>query len=978
MAGNNKAPDNSGFDFPEELMSGEYDIDKMFADIKDPKISPEESFEIANDVFGILKRKSERLTRTNGLSDLQREKEQRELDEKMAEVQRILAQGHTRRTPRPTDDTVRVIAPNQDTKISSVESTIVDRDADDDEKTLVFQRKALEEVLSQEEPTKNFSSPAPTTDSTQTLIYKISTKDPEKPKNTSFPEVLAIASGDVTADSTVALLSRHMVKGMGHDETSPISDVNDVFESEPTHVEDRFSRTSNVISTLFFLEYDNYENTFRGFLNNCQERPRGKEELILIFENLEENFKNASAEKKDVFLKLLNKVIEKPGEDEWKAKMAMKGSDLGKWKNGICEVLIDLKERLDNSQKINIFAIPTMNFSHAMEEIVDCKNFQERLKEVLVYFYKSSPRKIFFKELTTEILKLEKSSKYEVKDFIIDTLSELDFEFTVRLEMEINRIKVEENKKIIVFPSKTTEEKKAITQEVAYKNENNEDINEEKKKRGVLMAFLNKYRGRLAMAGSAIALLGVVGVSVFGSKNENAQEGEESATNNANTQEIIKGGALGGVSGMSGMPTEQVVSFDNADKLVVAAAKGATDGIASAEKAKADDLISGIALAKDNVSKAGEMARETAIDASLASTEIEKPVWNYTVKEGDTFFKVAEDWKSYYGFSEARDKYKFLQKIDNWDLITAMRLIFNKENGRNRDLDIYKGSDKDIADTFSATPYQMFMEIYKFKSRSQRNFVIKYMENGGDFNLILEAIDRGYFIAENGDKIPLSVEIKKKFEQKKVSMMKRYHKRRGSVKDIKATEVIIDETFKFASQGARNFVLDRLNAGETIENVMSWMKKGWAIDDTTGKAISIIAEVRKSPERKTYKLDTGFSVIKGKKAIEQYLAGVEEAKRQKEIKDNLSDSEQTWDDIALEVEIQNGLLESEKVWDEIEKEIEVQNNLTASEEAWKSLLAEKEMEEAWEQILDEVQISERSPDEIALGTKSDIYGTINA
>ncbi|MDX9970477.1 MAG: hypothetical protein RBS56_01050 [Candidatus Gracilibacteria bacterium] len=853
--------------------------------------------------------------------------------------------------------------------IAQVQKNIADRTeigADPRAETRVVEVEVVEEVKAEKVKAEELLNVLSETESTKVYSLRQDVSGimvPPEVSASSGSEVLFLQ--ETASNSDVRAFAIGYGDNIAEEKTSPLVGGKTI-QRNRTELEKEFSEAQKKVSSLVFLDNghkDEQEDFFRKFINDCQERLSGREVLYLIFAHILKNKDYFSAEKKEAFIQILRTVIEKPGKNIWESKHAAKGSPVGTWHKGIDLILENcLKVLIGQSDSVRVMPHPTMDFSHAMEQILDSKDFQERLQELLIHFYIKSDRKMFFSELITLILSLEKSSKYEEKDFIIDTLSELDFEFTVRLEMEINRIKVEENKKIIAFPSTKTGEKKAITQETSYTNEHisetNEEINEEKKKKGVLMAFLNKYRGRLAMFSGALALLGIVGVSAYTSKNENTQKEDEGLPNKVDPKEVAQGISVSGVNGVSGLisqNSEQIVSFDEMGQILISAANGATDGIAVAQKEKieSESLDTAIASAGNFVQKAQEEALLSQKEKVSETVE-----WSYQVKEGDTFFKVTEDWKAHYGFSEARDKYKFLQKIDNWDISTALRLIFNKENGRNRDLDVYKGSDRDIADTFRATPYQIFMEIYKFQSRSQRNFVKKYMENGGDFDVILASIDRGFFIAENGEKIPLSVEIKKKFEQKKVSLMKRYHKRRGSIKDIKATEVIIDETFKFASQKTRTYILDKLNAGEKIANVMTWITKGWALDFETNKAVEIKAFVKKSPERKTYKLDTELGVIKGKKAIEQYLAGVEEANRQKEISQNLE--------------------ASEKDWAEIEREVEIANNLEASEKAWEDMLAEKEMEEAWEHILENIEIVETSPDEIASGTKNEILESMNA
>lgn len=972
----NKRPDSvQGF---EGL--GDEEMDFFMKEIRNSGVNDrKKADQLAQEVFGILKKRSPNSPEARAKII------KKHIGEILLEIS-----NRTEIAPAPSSETVRVPSPiknDQDKKTPEEE----------EEETVEYSASTIAKVLSLGgEPTVvRGIVPSIGESSSTRLIEVIQAKNPNRPETSGLQEVAVIAKNP-NENSTALLLAEELLRVVADEETPAPGLYNDTLETDETQVIESFSVVCNNIGSLKFLNEKTRENIFRNFIINCEGRTNGEEEMREVFNYIKVNFEKISVSLKELFIELLVLVIDRPGKDKFVADKAKKGSGLGAWKKGINIILEELLKEIDTEPETQIIMSPNMNPAHALRQASESNDYEKRYFTIMHHLNKIKSPEEILDVVFVEYNYLDNLGKEFQRDVLYKTLELVNDELAIKLDILLLKIKLEENKKVMVFPPQRTtidelapassratiDELKTVEEEPKdtyhelpvseiFRMIDSQEVKVKKKEeeKGVLTAFLNKYRGKLAFASGVLALIGIVSYSGYNFFGNKKQENEDNGVENASLSKFDSSKATNSamVGAGSGISLQQVQKFNGFETIVSSASLGASGVKSENEKTKetieqASELVasSQVSALKSSESEYAEM--QAKVEAET------KAEWSYQVEAGDTFFGVVENWKSNYNFAEMREKYSFLNKIDNWDLSVAMRMIFNAKNNKNRDLDIYKGSDKEMSDTFEATPYEIFMEIFKFKKRGQRNFVKKYMENGGDFETVLESIERGYFENEDGGKVVLQIEAKKKFQEKKTTMMKRYHKRRGAVKNVADAQILIDSIFKFANSSAKDFVMDKIANGETLGNISNWIKQGYAEDN--GNVIEIAVEIKKTRERKEYKLDTGFGVIRGKKAINDYKAGLAEAEKAKNISRSLQESEKAWKDIDRDLEIKANLAKSEEAWQTIGQKMEIENNLKQSESDWNNLLAEKEMEESWEMILDTIEIKEDSIPEISEQTSS--------
>jgi hypothetical protein len=1010
----------------------------------------EENVELAKLILETLKRRSPSSVSAVSLD------EERRLEE-IEKIKKTIGE-NTRINPLHSSETVRGLAPTDKTKvgpkpsstsnwpdgesnegveiaIADIESTIVhkdstiarvsekgfergntgvyhrddfhDEDSDIDTGKLTIEREnglssdvgasTIAQVLSLgEKVARTGVYPVVEEDETERLIKKVESR--EQVKGTNVSDLLRIASSN--GDSTTILIAGEALKDLAHSETPAVylAEGDDPFKTEDTQIAELFSIVCNNISTLKFLGLKDSENILRRFIFECQNRTKGLEEMILVFSNLKKNLEKEHLAIKEYFIDLLKEVVNMPVKYAFIAGTVKKCCELGEWKDEIAE---ELEKFLDEmSSQENVLVIPSMDLKLALEETRNINDFEKKYLAILVHAIKYFSTIELVRIFGDEILFLKKNGEEEREKCLLSLIERK----RKRLHSEINSYMinkvVDEGLKSLKSPP-TNSPKEQTEVEDGWQERPlgsvffdldtppEEKVREDKSK-GVLRAFLNKYKGRLVSGGAVLALLSVLGYTGFEmfKMRPKGSDSEPISEIDFETKKLLDGAVLGGVAGKE--LSEEGKTYD-AEKIVEWLVSSASNGVVGAElgRGQADAVVS----ASNIVALSQQVAEEDANSESVLES-VERQKWSYEVKDGDTFFAVVNNWRVFNDFSSLQSKYPFLNRLDNWDLATAMRMVSNKKNTQRRHLDVYKGSDQNAQDFFDATLYEMFMEIYKFRSRSQRNFVIKHMEEGGDFEEILHAINEG----------AIDIEVKKTYTKRKDQMRGRYYKSRGTANDASLSMEKMDSLFSFKDEGARSAIMGLLASGTQIGDVYEAIKKGYVLDFDKGLVIdlgvSVKAGVADANAGKSRGDDDAWGGASGVEFEELAMLDNEKIGLER-IGDDLAmldndeiGLERIGDDLAMldndEIGLErigeglamldNDEIGLERIGDELEnfnnnaessitdKNMNLEERMEIVNKGWDNLEADAlrmyEIDKAWDEIFEEIEVKPKSIEEI--------------
>ena len=925
----------------------------------------DEQFLIATEALGILKRRNE--TNQKNLSEVEKQRN-KDIEARVAEVLDILNK-KTVKGPSPTDET----------RLIETQPSIESRG----DTTSVCDERILAKILETESPTAVKRTP---------LSFE-APKAPEKslsekPMSSGEIEIINIAN-DPNGDSMATLIATEILKRVDANATADTI-LRDPFEEEDTDVIEKFKKKTEAIMNMSFMNERNAEDFFRMFVFECQNRTQGIKELKKSLKILKITFHDLNIQEKELFFDLLTRVVEKPGKDCFVAENASKDSKLSSWNEEISEILskflLKLKKHDVLLEKISYlsnfdpyFALKTASLSEDFEEV-----YEDVVSKILILF----PKKRQFKTFYNELNRLEDENKDAQREALVRTIEAQDAQLWAKIELELLKYNAEQKRKIVrlnlqnlentklIYPPSPEELQTQIKEYLAIKKaeelEKIRQVDEEKKAKRQ-NSFINRNKKKLLVSSLLLSLLGVgFGTGLFSKKRSpdsaSLSEKNKVLANDYDQDILVSRSQNGALIGIKGSFQTEEELLDNL--LAKDINNSAIAGIIGLEKSPLDTSSAEDALLTASALGAGGINLEEKQDSSFVEAErLEK--WNYKVKDGDTFFGVVNNWRKHHSFSEIQSKYSFLSGLDNWDLAVALRSIFNRNNGRSRDLDIYKGSGRDIQDIFTGSVYEVFMEIYKFNKRSDRNMVIKFMEDGGDFEVILEKIARG----------EIGIERKRGFDKKYESMRNKYNKRRGRVSDVSMAEILIDNAFKFASEKGRKFVMQSLELGKTIAEVIDIIEAGYHIDEN-GHAYCTRASLKDDTgKRKTAKLETEFGTVKGKKAIKAFEAGMAYARdvsQRNNAESSESNNEYTKKSRYMK-ETEFGTIRGKKAIEAFERGLSSANQ-TRIDNEWFEIAKSFEEKEAidmeWEKILENIETILEDGALIVSKTKNDALNVI--